>query len=68
MENYLSKYKPTLPDLEELSKEELLGLLDHPEEIDCAGNPWENEEEQEYTIKQIKNILVDKFGMKRKVL
>lgn len=55
-------------DFEELSKEELLGLLDHPEELEGGGNPWEADEEQEYQIKQIKNILIDKYGMKRKDL
>ena len=55
-------------DYEEMSKEELLGLLDHPEEIETGGEPWEYEEMQEYEVKQIKNILIDKFGMKKKDL
>jgi len=53
---------------EELSKEELLELLDHPEHIECGGEPWERDEDEEYEIKQIKNILVDKYGMRRKDL
>ena len=54
-------------NIDDLSKEELLGLLDHPEELECGDNPWEDDD-IEYQIKQIKNILVDKFGMDRKVL
>ena len=53
---------------EEMDKEELLELLDHPENIECGGEPWEDDDERDYQIKQIKNILIDKFGMNKKDL
>jgi hypothetical protein len=53
---------------EEMSKEELLGLLEDIDEIETGGEAWEIDDEREYAMKQIKNILVDKYGMRRKDL
>ena len=53
---------------EEMSKEELLGLLNDTDKIETGGEAWEMDDDREYEIKQIKNILVDKYGMRRKEL
>jgi len=55
-------------DYDTLTKEELLGLLDDTDKIETGGEPWEMDDDREYEIKQIKNILVDKYGMRRKDL
>ena len=55
-------------DYDTLTKEELLGLLDDPDQIETGGEPWEMDDDREYEIKQIKNILVDKYGIRRKDL
>ena len=54
-------------DYNDMTKEELLGILDHPEEIESGDNPWEDDD-REYQLTQVRNILVDKYGMKRKDL
>ena len=55
-------------DFEEMTKEELIDLLDHSEEIECGGEPWETDDGQDYIAEQIKDILINKFGMIRKDL
>lgn len=54
-------------DYNDLSKEELLGLLNNPDEIEtgCENNCDVCLEE---ALSQIREILVDKYSMKRKEL